>query len=64
MNTHNGHFLHPEVKLHVIKEFARLRKAHPTLDGEGLMAMARDYVWTMALADSAIIRCQILAESL
>ncbi len=61
MNNHEGRYVHPEVREEVIKEFARLRKRHPSLDGDSLWAMARDYCWTCALADSAVLRLTVLA---
>ncbi len=61
MNSHEGRYTHPEVRTEVIKEFARLRKRHPSLDGDSLWAMSRDYCWTVALADSAVLRLTVLA---
>ena len=60
MNKHEGRYVHPEVRLEVIKEFSRLRIKHPSLDGDALWAMSRDYCWTVALADSAIMRLEML----
>lgn len=53
-------FIHPEVRTQVIKEFHRLHLKFPELSGDAKWAMARDYVWTLALADSAIIRCEMV----
>jgi len=56
-----SHWVHPEARLQVIKEYHRLRKRHSSLDGDSLWSMARDYQWTMDLADSSIIRCEIVS---
>ena len=60
MNKHEANWVHPEARLEVIKEFARLRIKNPSLDGDALWQLARDYAWTMALADSAIIKLEML----
>lgn len=55
-----GLFCHPEVRHLVIKEYHRLRQRHADeIDGSVMWEMARDYVWTLQLADSAILRCEL-----
>ena len=60
MESTKGTWVHPEARLEVIKEFKRLKDKHPNMNGNELWEMARDYAWTVALADSAIIRCEML----
>lgn len=59
MNVDKG-FIHPEVLKEVKAEFNRLHAKHPDLDGTELWAMSRDYVWTVALADTALFRVEML----
>lgn len=51
----NTDFIHPESKKDIIKEFHRLRKKYPLAEADSLMAMSRDYVWTLCLGDTLLI---------
>lgn len=57
-NTH-GNFTHPEVFFDVFAEFQRLHAREPNVDGSVKWAMARDLAWTLALADTALLKQQL-----
>lgn len=46
--------IHPEVLKEVNKEFQRLHKKYPNTDGQTKWDLARDYVWALSSADTAI----------
>ncbi len=58
-NTKRGDWIPKDVREDVIKEFHRLKAKHPSLEGDALWAMSRDYVWTVALADTAIFKARM-----
>lgn len=59
MQDTHGHFTHPEVWHGVFREFQRLHEKHPTIDGTAKWAMARDLCWTLALADTSLIKAEM-----
>ena len=51
--------IHPEALSAVNKKFRELHLKNPTTDGSVLWAMAKDFVFTMALTDRAIMRVEL-----
>jgi hypothetical protein len=52
--------VHPEVLVQVYDKFKELHVKNPTVDGTVLWSMARDYVYTMALVDTQILKLEML----
>jgi hypothetical protein len=58
LNNTDWQYTHPETLKEVHSEFKRLFAKNPTVDGAILWQFARDYAWTLALADTALFKQQ------
>lgn len=52
--------VHPEVLKEVQTKFKELHAKNPLIDGVILWEMARDYVWTLCLAETGKLKGEIL----
>lgn len=59
MNNISGQFIHPEAFHEVWGEYERLHSKHPATDSDTKWALARDYAWTLALANTFNLKAEL-----